>query len=393
MNGFIYFNLKKTNMTYNDLPLYEAYIDTSDNESGMFVVSLVDDPAVERNFLAFNDNKKVLSYSIANEEQQKVFGLIMSCDTPIYRRDEKGFEYYITYNRKTIEMMAEKYFKMGLQNNVDTMHNFELEEGITLTQMFIKDSSKGVNPLGFEDVNDGSLFAEYHIENVDVWNAIKEGTFKGFSLAGQFYVKEMAEVKKEQNKTQNKNNFFMKINKFKQALRKLLAEFSSVATDKGTLVWDGDEDLKEGDAVHTVDEEGNDIAVEDGDYNSEDGKFIITVQDGKVTAIKEVEKETEEVEPTTDETDNSEEVEAEETTEPTEPSNESVEEVVEETPNAEIEALRTEIAELRQLIGELTSRVEKVEGAPVAKSAEEEFAAITDTNTKAGKMKQRGYRF
>lgn len=367
-------------MTYNNLPLYEVYIDTSDNESGMFVVSLVDDPAVERNFLAFNDNKKVLSYSIANEEQQKVFGLIMSCDTPIYRRDEKGFEYYITYNRKTIEMMAEKYFKMGLQNNVDTMHNFELEEGITLTQMFIKDSSKGVNPLGFEDVNDGSLFAEYHIENADVWNAIKEGTFKGFSLAGQFYVKEMAEVKKEQNKTQNKNNFFMKINKFKEALRKLLAEFNSVATDKGTLVWSGDEDLKEGDAVHTVDEEGNDIAVEDGDYNSEDGKLIITVQDGKVSAIKEVEKETEETE-----TEETESIEGAEETESTE---ENVE------PNAEIEALRTEIAELRQLIEELTSRVETVEGTPAAKSAEEEFASIkTDTNTKAGKMLKRGYKF
>lgn len=176
-----------------------------------------------------------------------------------------------------------------------------------------------------------------------------------------------------------------KIDKIKLMLRKMLSVFNSVATDKGTILWDGDEDLKEGDSVHGVDSEGNEVAIEDGEYTTEDKK-VITIKDGKVESIVDVENpETEETTESEEET-SEEEVEAEETEEPTE-------EVVEE-PNAEIEALRKEIAELRQLIGELTSRLEKVEGTPAAKSAEEEFASIkTDTNTKAGKMRQRGYRF
>lgn len=173
-----------------NLPIYEAYIDTGDTQTGMFVISLVHEPAIESDFLSFSKDKVQMKYKIVNEEQQKVFGAVAIADKPIYRIDESGFEYYIVFNKETISKMAEKYFKMGLQNNVDTDHNFKLEDGVTLTQMFIKDSEKGINPTGFEDVTDGSLFAEYHIENYEVWKDIKEGKYKGFSLAGDFFINE-----------------------------------------------------------------------------------------------------------------------------------------------------------------------------------------------------------
>lgn len=377
-------------MTYNDLPLFEAYIDSTD-ETGMFVVSLVDAPAVEKNFVAFKDNKKVFSYSIANEEQQKVFGLVMEANKPIYRVDESGFEYYITYNRKTIEMMAEKYFKLGFQNNVDTMHNFDLEDGIILTQMFIKDSEKGVNPIGFEDVNDGSLFAEYHIENADIWNAIKEGTFKGFSLAGQFYIKEAQEVKEAYNKKDN-NKLQMKINKVKAMLRKLLAQFGEVATDKGTILWDGEEDLKEGDSVYSLDESGNQIALEDGEYITEDKK-VITIQEGKVLSIvdtaAEVDGEEKPIEGAEEGNEGSEGAEETGTT---------------ETVETAIAELRKEVDELYKLVDsilekigesrkEADERFSKLEKQSASKSATEAFEDLKEDKTESTRMKKRGYKF
>lgn len=174
-----------------NLPVYEAKVDMNDDSVGMFVISLVDYPAIEKDFLAFSQ-KKNLTYKVVDDEQQKVYGVVMCADKPIYRNDD-GFEYYITYSKETIALMAEKYFKNGLQNNVDTNHNFQLEDGITLTQMFIKNEDKGINPTGFEDVKDGSLFAEFHIENQEVWQDIKDGEYKGFSLAGTFIVDEKDE--------------------------------------------------------------------------------------------------------------------------------------------------------------------------------------------------------
>ena len=63
-----------------------------------------------------------------------------------------------------------------------------------------------------------------------------------------------------------------------------------MSTDRGVLSWDGEEDLKAGDAVYILDEEGNRSAAEDGDYITTDAKTIV-VADGKVSEIKDPEAE------------------------------------------------------------------------------------------------------
>ena len=81
-----------------------------------------------------------------------------------------------------------------------------------------------------------------------------------------------------------------KINRFKAALAKMLAAFGNVSTDKGVLAWDGDEDLKAGDAIYTEDQDGNRTPAPDGDYITSDNKTIVVV-DGKVSEIKDPEAE------------------------------------------------------------------------------------------------------
>lgn len=79
-----------------------------------------------------------------------------------------------------------------------------------------------------------------------------------------------------------------KITRFKAALAKMLAAFGNVSTDKGILAWDGDEDLKAGDAVFIEDQDGNRTDAADGDYITSDNKTIVVV-DGKVAEIKDPE--------------------------------------------------------------------------------------------------------
>lgn len=367
-------------INFKGLPLYEAKININDDETGMFCISLVDLPATESNFVAFAEQKELLKYNVQNEEQHKVFGLVMAADCPLYRRDASGYEYYITYSKETIALMAEKYFKMGLQNEVDTDHNFVMEDGITLTQMFIKDTERGIIPNGYEDYKDGSLFAEFHIENEDIWSAIKDGTYKGFSLAGVFNVEEVN--KKQENK------IMTRINKIKGMLKAMLQVFGEISTDKGVLVYDGDEDIKVGDAVHGVDEEGNEINVEDGEYATED-KRIIVVVDGKVSEIKPVEEE----KPTEEEEKPVEEEEKPIETEEEKPAEEEEKPAEEDEKDLKIKELENKIADLEKAIEEKDARIKELEDAPAAKNAEEEFAAIKDENTKASQYKKRGYRF
>ena len=181
----------------NKLPIYKATI--QDDETGMFAISLVDDPAVESNFLYFNNDKKPMMFAVQNEEKRLVRGVIMECDKLIYRRTSEGYEYYITFDEPTIRLMAQKYLADGFQNNVDTMHNGQLESGVQMVQWFISDKEHGVNPEGFEDIADHSLFAEFHVSNDEIWGAIKDGTFRGFSLAG-FFEPVPVEAKKQEPK-------------------------------------------------------------------------------------------------------------------------------------------------------------------------------------------------
>ena len=286
-------------VTIGGIPVYNAIL--TDEETGMFKISLVDDPAVMSNFQAFDATRKMQLYAIQDEDKRLVRGCIMRADFPIYRRDSKMGEYYIIYKADTIRAMAEKYLLEGRQNDVNLMHQDGSDvDGVQMVQYFIK--GDGIQVTGFDECADGSLFGEFHVVNDEVWDEIKAGTYKGFSLEGVFdlvpeqdedEIREIVDIldgafrKLFQNHKEMKKS---KLRRLKETLAKLLQEFGNVTTDKGVISWDGDEDLKEGDLVYVEDSEGNRTPAEDGDYKTDDNKVIVVV-DGKVSEIKDAEAE------------------------------------------------------------------------------------------------------
>jgi Putative phage serine protease XkdF len=138
------------------------------------------------------------SFAIQDEEERIVSGALMLADTPIYRNDGNG-EYYVVFTKDTIKKIAQKYFKKGYQNNVNLMHDSgQIMEGVTMFESWIVDEKRGIKPMkGFEDVKDGSWFGSFKVENDDVWNMIKEGKVKGFSVEGIFnYIKDKSKEEK-----------------------------------------------------------------------------------------------------------------------------------------------------------------------------------------------------
>ena len=282
-------------VTIGGIPVYDAVI--TDEETGMMRISLVDDPAVMSNFQAFDANRKMQMYSITDSEKRLVRGVVMRADFPIYRRDEQMGEYYIIYKADTIRKMAEKYLAESRQNILNAMHQGEDLPDIYMVQYFIK--GDGVSVAGFDDIADGSLFAEFHITNDEVWAQVKDGTFKGFSLEGYFdlvpekdvdEVQEIVDALEGAFKKLSNPKDMSKITRLKKAILAALQQFGNVTTDRGVLSWDGEEDLKEGDEVYVEDADGNRIPAEDGEYRTEDGKVIVVVS-GKVAEIRDAEAE------------------------------------------------------------------------------------------------------
>ena len=168
-----------------DIPIYKAMI--TDNEEGITAISFVTEPAVETRFLRFNKQKKTQYFNIIDNENRKVIAPIMRCDFPIYRYDADFGEYYVIYSKEVIEKMARKMLADNICYNMNEQHNPDKKmNGVYLEELFIKNVEKGINPKGFEDVENFSLFGVYTIKNNDVWDAIERGEFNGISLEGVF---------------------------------------------------------------------------------------------------------------------------------------------------------------------------------------------------------------
>lgn len=182
---------------YKNVPIYNAIV--LDDGLGMEKISLVDNPAMESDFQFFGNEEDRFKFSVQNEDQHIIFGVIIRADHPVLRLSKEGFPYYITFSRKVIETIAQKYFREGRQNNFNLMHTPGTDvNSVEMLQAFIKDKERGIDPKGFEDIEDGSLFGEFRVTDEALWEDIKSGKFKGFSMEIYYDIEIPLEEEEEQ---------------------------------------------------------------------------------------------------------------------------------------------------------------------------------------------------
>lgn len=151
-----------------------------------------------------------------------------------------------------------------------------------------------------------------------------------------------------------------KLNKIKEMLQTMLMQFSQLSTDKGLISWDGDGELPAvGDLIVIIDEEGNEVKAESGEYRADNGNIIV-IEDGVVSEVREEEKPVEE---------------------PVEKPVEEPEEKPEEKPdideeNIKIAELEAKVKELETENEQLRAKIKELEEKPAVKSASEEFERI-----------------
>ena len=267
----------------NNIPTLRATFDPTNPLEGMFVVSLVETPAIGSLFFPFGEEK--INLSILDAPQHKVIGCVLRADYPILRIDGEGKYYNLVFDKETIYELTQHFVKYNNTGNVSVLHNGKPIGGVELTQLFIKDKSKGIDPIGFDEVSDGSLFAEYKILNEEVWKGICNGVYRGFSIEGVFELApvKMQKVNEQKVNEQNKLNIF-NMSKLRDKLAKMLLKFDSISTDKADLFYDHEGELVVGDEVYTYNEAGDRVPVADGEYLSDN--IVYDIENSKVTEIK-----------------------------------------------------------------------------------------------------------
>lgn len=161
-----------------NIPIYEAVL--QDETCGFYTISVVEDPATEVQMQLFGKQREL--FSVQDEDKRIMFSVVMLADTPIYRWTPELGDYYVKFSRETLREMSKRCLLNGFQNNVSFSHDGALVQGINMIEIFQSDKERGINPKGFEDCADGTLFASFKIEDEGLWNEIKSGKWKGFSF-------------------------------------------------------------------------------------------------------------------------------------------------------------------------------------------------------------------
>lgn len=163
-----------------------------------------------------------------------------------------------------------------------------------------------------------------------------------------------------------------KLNKIKEMLQTMLMQFSQLSTDKGLISWDGDGELPAvGDSIVIIDEEGNEVKAESGEYRADNGNIIV-IEDGVVTEVREEEKPVEEpVEKPVEEPMAEPEPKPQE-----EPIVEPIEEPDVDEKDVKIAELEAKVKELETENEQLRAKIKELEEKPAVKPASEEFDRI-----------------
>jgi hypothetical protein len=169
------------------MKLIELIIDTEMELSGIDAISIVENPAIEENWIALNEQPKEYHFAEVDKEKKIIMGAMLVPDKPIYRRDEENGEYYIYFSQDTIRKCMEMFFQNGNQSNATFEHQ-ESIKGLTVVESWIvEDTEKDKSNLYNLNVPVGTWMGTIKVENEVIWkDYIKTGKVKGFSIEGYF---------------------------------------------------------------------------------------------------------------------------------------------------------------------------------------------------------------
>lgn len=151
-------------------------------ESEVFKISIVEEPAVDSTMVYLSEQKKYIS--LESDEKRMVYSCALRPNFPIYRYDESCGEYYIKFTKEAVEKLSRKFLTNGYQASWSVDHKTDVD-GITVTESWLKTDmnyDKSI-ALGLDkDLPIGTWFVGAHISNDEVWASVKEGKWGGFSV-------------------------------------------------------------------------------------------------------------------------------------------------------------------------------------------------------------------
>jgi len=166
------------------MDIIELFIDENDEVSGIEAVSIVENPAIEEDFVALKNQE--FKFAEVNKEKRILMGAALIPNKPIYRVSEDN-EYYIYFSRETVRKASELFFIKGNHNKSTLEHQVPLEGLVAVESWIVEDLEKDKSRAYGMEVPLGTWMLSMKVLNEEVWtDYVKTGKVKGFSIEGYF---------------------------------------------------------------------------------------------------------------------------------------------------------------------------------------------------------------
>lgn len=265
---------------------YKAVYNKEETE-GVFGISLVENPAMEGNFIALS--KEQVQFKEVNAEKRILIGLVLEPNKPIYR-NQNGNEFNIVFDSDTIRELSYNFFKANHHKNSTIEHENPIQ-GVTFVESWIVEDPKNdkSNAFGFSYPK-GTWMATMKVDSDEVWNDfVKEGKVLGFSIDAIIKLEEvkMDEMTNETFLTKLKDVLGISKPKEVEAPKVEEVKLGMVKTANGetTLQYEG-EVLEVGSAVWAEAEDGQRVPLPAESYELEDGNTITVDAESIVSEVK-----------------------------------------------------------------------------------------------------------
>lgn len=180
---------------------FDVFIDFDDLETGVDKISLVKKPAILTNFIYMNEDELKIKEDYLklefDDEKKIIMGPALIPDLEILRVDDDGEQFYIKYSKEQIEDIVVKFSKLKDQRSINKDHKNSVT-GIYIIENWLVGKNDKSKDYGF-DLPEGTWMVSMKVENEELWDSIKSGKIKGFSIEGLFKFKR-ANTKVEQKK-------------------------------------------------------------------------------------------------------------------------------------------------------------------------------------------------
>lgn len=177
--------------------IFKWSIDETDINSEVFAISLVDNPAIQEDFVYLSDEK--VDINLKEDEKGIIVGPILIPDLLIERKNYFGY-----FDKEGIEKIANNFMRKKYIHNTELNHKEDVEGVFMLESWIVENEQDKINTKYGYNLPIGTWCGKYFIENEQVREDIKLGKLNGFSISASYLLKLSEEVNETEIDEQQK---------------------------------------------------------------------------------------------------------------------------------------------------------------------------------------------